>query len=120
MNEQRLSLDLSKRPATAQVVRIRQGDRSGTVLSVAITDNGQPLDLAGLDAELVAKLPDGALYLAEGEVSGSTAVFEIDEELAAASTGITELAYVEIEGTDTICSTQAFTLEILPAGRSME
>lgn len=118
MNTQHIALDLSKRPATAQVVRIRQGDRNGTVISVAITDNGQPLDLAGLGAQLIAKLPDGALYLAEGDVSGSTAAFEIDEELAAASTGITELAYVEIEGTDTICSTQAFTLEILPAGRS--
>jgi len=120
MNIQRIALDLSKRPATAQVVRIRQGDRNGTVLSVAITDNGQPLDLAGLDTELVAKLPDGALYLAEGEVSGSTAAFEIDEELAAASTGITELAYVEITDTDMVCSTQAFTIVVEPMGRSAE
>lgn len=120
MNTQRISLDISKRPTTAQVIRIRQGDKNGTVLSAEIADNGQPLDLTGLDAQMIAKLPDGALYLTEGSVSGSTATFEIDEELAAASIGITELAYIEIEGTDTICSTQAFTLEILPAGRSLE
>ena len=120
MNEQQLKLDLSKRPATAQVVHIRQGDMNGTVLAIEITDNGSPLDMASKGAQLVAKLPDGALYLTEGEVSGSTATFEIDEELAAASAGRTELAYVEISDAGTICSTQAFTLEILPAGRSME
>ena len=120
MNEQHIALDVSKRPATAQVVHIRQGDRNGTALAAAITDNGAPLDLTGLEAALVAKLPDGALYEADGEVSGDVATFEIDETEAAAAIGTTGLAYVEITGTDTICSTQAFTIEILPAGRSLQ
>ena len=120
MNTQRITLDVSKRPAAAPVVRLRQGDENGTQLAARVTGNGQPLDLTGLDATLVAKLPDGSLYEVDGEVSGNTAVFEIDETEAAASIGTTDLAYVEITGTDTICSTQAFTLEILPAGRSLE
>ena len=119
MNEQRMALDVSKRPATAPVVRIRQGDRNGTVIDVAITDNGQPLDLTGLGATLAVKLPDGALYEVDGDVSGSIAAFEIDETEAAAAIGISELAYVEVTGTDMVCSTQAFTLEILPAARSL-
>lgn len=120
MNEQKITLDISKRPATAHVVRIRQGDKNGTVLDAAITDSGQPLDLTGLGATLVAKLPDGTLYEVDGEVSGSIAEFGIDEAEAAAALGKSDLAYVEIEGTGTICSTQAFTLEVLPAGRSLE
>lgn len=120
MNTQTISLDISKRPDTAPVVRIRQGDENGTTLAVAIEDNGQPLDLTGLGATLVAKLPDGSLYESDGAVSGNVAEFGIDETEAAAALGITELAYVEIEGTDTICSTQAFTLVILPAGRSLQ
>jgi hypothetical protein len=120
MNEQHIALDVSKRPRTAHVVHIRQGDKNGTILAVAITDNGAPLDLTGLEATLVAKLPDGTLYEVDGEVSGNTATFEMDETEAAAAIGATGLAYVEITGTDTICSTQAFTIEILPAGRSLQ
>ena len=120
MNTQTMTLDVSKQPATAHTVHIRQGDMNGTVLAIDITDNGAPLDLTGLEATLVAKLPDGTLYEVDGEVSGNTAAFELDETEAAAAIGTTELAYVEITGTDTICSTQAFTLIVEPAGRSIQ
>ena len=120
MNEQHITLDVSKQPATASVVHIRQGDKNGTVLAIDITDNGAPLDLAGLEATLVAKLPDGTLYEVDGTVSWNTATFEMDETDAAAAIGTTELAYVEITDTDMICSTQAFTLIAEPAGRSIQ
>ena len=120
MNEQRMALDVSKRHPAAHIVRIRQGDENGTTLSVAIERNGQPLDMTGLEAALVAKLPDGTLYEVGGEVSGNIAEFGIDETEAAAAVGTAELAYVEITGADMVCSTQAFTLVILPAGRSLE
>lgn len=118
MNEQRLSLDVSKRPATAQVVHLREGDANGTVLAVEILDGGAPADLDGCGATLAAKLPDGSLYEVDGTVLGSTASFEVDE--TGMAEGRTELAYIEITDTDIVCSTQAFTIVVEPMGRSAE
>ena len=75
MNEHRIALDVSKRPAAAPAAHIRKGDMNGTTLDVAITDSGAPLDLTDLEATLVAKLPDGTLYEVDGAVSGNTATF---------------------------------------------
>ena len=108
MNIQRITLDVSKRPAAAPVVRLRQGDENGTQIAVHVTDNGADADLDGLDATLLARLADGGLYLVEGEISGSTATFAIDETDLPA--GNAELAYVELSGEDIVCSTQGFSL----------
>ena len=118
MNEQRLKLDLSKRPATAQVIHLREGDANGTSLDVEILDNGVPADLQGCGATLAVKLPDGTLYEVDGTLSGSTVTFEVDE--TGMTEGRTDIAYVEITDTDMVCSTQAFTVIVEPMGRSAE
>ncbi len=110
MNTQRIQLDISKRPCIAPVVRLRQGDRNGTILAVDVTDNGEAADLSGLDATLLATLPDGSMYQAAGTVSGSTATFQIDE--TDMPSGTAKLAYVELSDDGATYSTQGFTLTI--------
>lgn len=118
MNTQTIALDVSKRPKVAPVLHIRHGDKNATTLEAAMFDNGAPLDLAGYSVELCMALPDGeSSYEVTGTASGNEATFAIDETDAAAYVGRTALAYVEVIGNDTICSTGAFTVIIEPGAR---
>ena len=62
MNTQRIALDVSKRAECQPILTLRQGDRNGTTLEVAITDNGEEMALAGYTVRLCMRLPDGEHY----------------------------------------------------------
>ena len=119
MNTQAIKLDLSKRASVAPIVAIRQGDVNGTVLEVSVFDNGEEADLDGLDVNLCVLLPDREhSYVCAGTASGNTATFTVDETYAAAYTGRTDTAYVEIVGSGFTCSTQAFGLAVEESART--
>lgn len=119
MNTQSMTLDISKRASAAPILVIRQGDRNGTNIEVSVCDNGRAMDLTRLSARLCMKLPDGEHYYSvDGSVSGSIATFAIDETYAAAYTGTTDTAYVEVlDGEEVICSTHHFTVAVEPCAR---
>lgn len=119
MNTREITLDISKAAAAAPIVAIRQGDRNATTLKVAVYDNGDAMELAGYTVRLCMKLPDGEHYYSvDGTASGNIASFAIDETYAAAYPGRTDEAYVEVlYGSEIICSTQSFAVEIEPGAR---
>ena len=118
MNTQELRLDLSKQAAVRPIVAIRQGDRNGTKLDVEIYDNGTPLSLSNAAVALCVLLPgEEDSYIVSGTAQGSTASFTIDETYAAAYTGRTDIAYVEVTIGESVCSTQAFELVIEKGAR---
>lgn len=118
MNEQIITLDVSKRPAPSQTVRVGQGDKHGTTIVARMYDNGAALDLTGRSAVFLMRLSDGIHYIRDTNVtvSGNTATYVVDESHVAAVSGNVEIAYFEIwEGTTVISSTQRFRIEILQA-----
>lgn len=119
MNTREIALDISKAAAVAPIVTIRQGDRNATTLKVAVYDNDDAMELAGYTVRLCMKLPDGEHYYSvDGTTSGNIASFAIDETYAAAYPGRTDEAYVEVlYGSEVICSTQSFAVEIEPGAR---
>lgn len=119
MNTREITLDISKAAAVAPIVTIRQGDRNATTLKVAVYDNDAPLDLTGYTVRLCIKLPDNEHYYSvDGTAAGNIASFAIDETYAAAYPGRTDEAYMEVlYGSEVICSTQSFAVEIEPGAR---
>lgn len=115
MNTQSLSLDVTKKPSILPVIRIGQGDKSGTILKVAIYDDGVELPLSSYTVRFCMRLPDGKTYYeVDGSRSGNIATFTIDESKAAAVPGHTDVAYVEvISGSTVICSTSRFAVVVL-------
>lgn len=107
MNIQSIALDVNKKASTIPVLRLRQGDRNGTTLSVEMYDGGTALDLTGYAVKFCMRIPGGAgMYETAGTVSGNVATFTIDETYAAAAVGETCVAYVRIEQGETFaCST---------------
>ena len=116
---QNVTLDISKQlpPPT---IRLGQGDKAGTQLVCAITNNGTAFTLTGYTVKFVMKLPHGGSYYeASGSVSGSNATFTIDEATAAAVPGFTDVAYVEIySGSTAILSTSRMNVVVLEGARS--
>lgn len=116
MNEQILELDISKRPAASQTVRIGQGDKSGTTLVAKIYDNGTALDLSGKTARFLMRQPGGQTYVRDTNcaVSGNTVTYVVDESKVASLAGQTDIAYFDImQGTSVVASTQRFRIEVL-------
>ena len=112
MNVQAIALDLSK-SGPGPCVAVGQGDASGTTISAEIYDNGEPADLAGSTAYLVALLPDREhYYRGSCTVSGSTASCTVDEEKLCAVAGYTDEAYFTVAKGGRTYSTQRFSLEI--------
>ena len=116
MNEQHITLDISKTSSAPHVIRLGQGDRSGTTIVAEIYDNGAAFSLTGKSARFLMRLPSGNNYVRDSgcTVSGNTVRYVVDEEHCCAVAGYTEVAYFEIlVGTSVIASTQRFCIEVL-------
>ena len=116
MNTQEITLDISKQKTIAQVVRIGQGDASGTTIVAKIYDNAQAVALTGKTAMFEMRLPDGKSYVRDSSctVSGNEITYVVDEEHCASVAGITDEAYFDIlDGPSVIYSTARFRVEVL-------
>jgi len=116
MNEQHVTLDISKAAHAAKVIRIGQGDASGTTIVADVYDNGVALDLTGKGARFLMRLPGGRYYVRDTDcsVSGNHITYVVDEAHAAAVAGITDTAYFDVlVGETVVASTQRFSVEVL-------
>ena len=106
ISTQYVTLDVTK-DRLPSLVRLGQGDKSGTQLVATILDDGEPFSLTGYSVRFAMRLPNNyAYYSVNGTVSGNVATFTIDEAYAASVAGHTDVAYVEIlQGSTVICST---------------
>ncbi len=112
MNEQRISLDLSKQ-GPGEIVTAGQGDSSGTTITAEIYDNGEAADLSGSTAWLVVLLPDRKHYYRDScSVSGSSVSCTVDEEKLCSVAGFTDEAYFTISKDGSTYSTERFAIEI--------
>lgn len=103
MNRQTIRLDISKRPLVPPVVYLRQGDASGTVLTVEIFRDGEAFPLAGYTPRFRLRAPmDQGYYEVDGTASGNEAVFTIDETYAASYAGTTDTVYVQLLQGETV------------------
>jgi len=115
ISTQTITVDLSKQLARPQVVRLGQGDKSGTTLVADIYDNGAAYNLNGKTARFSMRAPDGAssYSVVASSYSGNKATFDIDETYAASIAGKTDTAYVEVlSGSTVICSTSRITVVV--------
>lgn len=115
MNEQHISLDVSKAPNVTQVVRIGQGDKGGTTIVASIYDNGIAMSMAGMTAKFCMRTPGNGYVEDESvTVSGSTLTYVVDEEHCASTAGYTDECYFQIlQGTTIIASTSRFAMHVL-------
>lgn len=117
MNEQHVSLDISKSQGVTQMVRIGQGDKSGTTIVATVYDNGTAFDMTGMTAKFLMRTPGNGYVEDESvTVSGNTLAYVVDEEHCAATAGVTDECYFQIlQGETVIASTARFTVRILRA-----
>ena len=120
MNVYHLDLDLDKRPTYSNetgslCVVLRQGDTSGTQLSVDFYDHGTPFT-SSATVYFVMELPDKThYYRTQATYSNGTATVTLDERYAASVVGRTGNAYFEIHASSNIVSTSTFSVVILPS-----
>lgn len=117
MNTQSISLDVSKIPTDAPVIRLRSGDVDGLNLVVQVLDHGAALDISGYTASLLIRLQDTAYEFA-GTVDGSTAAFTVDS--SDMPSGKTDIAYVPITDGSLVLSTGRFTVEVLESANGAD
>ena len=117
MNEQHVSLDVSKAPSVTKVVRVGQGDKSGTTIVASVYDNGTAFDMTGMTAKFLMRTPgNGYVEDAHVNVSGNTLTYVVDEEHCAATAGVSDECYFQIlQGETVIASTARFTVHVLRA-----
>ena len=117
MNVNTITLDVSKEPAHEPTLYLGQSDKNGTTLVVNMFDNGNVLDLTGMDVFFCMRTPGGTdYYQVQGTVSGNVATFVIDETYAAGHVGATDTAYVKVDDGDTvITSTSRVRVVVLPS-----
>lgn len=117
MNVNTITLDVSKEPAHESTLYLGQSDKNGTTLVVNMFDNGNVLDLTGMDVFFCMRTPGGTdYYQVQGTVSGNVATFIIDETYAAGHVGATDTAYVKVDDGDTvITSTSRVRVVVLPS-----
>ena len=113
-----VKLDLDKQ-TSMQVVRIRQGDHSGTTIKAYLFDHGTPYSVQNTfkAVNFVMRLPDGEHYYRKNIDTFGTGYVQvtIDEDEAASVAGRTCLAYFSIAVTNTEAySTSAFTVIVEP------
>lgn len=108
MNTRRMTLDLSKQPASLPVLRIGAGDRQAPTLVAEITDHGAAFPLSGYTATFEMRKPSGGAYVVMGTKSGNTATFKLDGMEPGSG-----FAYVALENESTRLSTQRFRVEVL-------
>lgn len=102
MNEQRLTLDLSKRLSTKPTVYVGRGDLHGTTIVATVTESGIPLDMDGMTVAL--KLPLGDVPCT---VDGEEVTCVLGESYVPHGT---EVAYFEIVDGDRRYSTSRFRI----------
>ena len=114
MNTQRISLDLSKRTGTQQIV-IAQGDASGTTIVATIYDNGTKLAETGVTAQFLIELPDGKHYVRDNATYNAGVItYVCDESKVASVHGYTDNAYFTLTKGNTIVSTERFAVIVKP------
>lgn len=114
MNTHTLELDLSKDGLGAGLVRVGQGDKSGTTIKALIFDGGGEVSLSGYTAYLEVLLPNKRnYYRAAATVSGNAATVTVDENKLCSVAGYTDEAYFAIEKNGVRYSTERFAIEVL-------
>ena len=116
MNVQRISLDLSKASGPAKVVRLGQGDRSGTTIVATVYDNGTLASVGSLSARFCMRLPGGRTYVRDSgcTTSGNSITYVVDETVCCSVHGVTNDAYFELlSGSTVIYSTERFVVEVM-------
>lgn len=117
MNQQHVSLDISKSQGVTQMVRIGQGDKAGTTIVASVYDNGTAFDMTGMTAKFLMRTPgNGYVEDAHVNVSGNTLTYVVDEEHCASTAGVSDECYFQIlQGETVIASTARFTVHVLRA-----
>lgn len=117
MNQQHVSLDISKSQGVTQMVRIGQGDKSGTTIVATVYDNGTAFDMTGMAAKFLMRTPGNAYVEDESvTVNGNTLTYVVDEEHCASTAGVTDECYFQIlQGETVIASTSRFSMRVLRA-----
>lgn len=114
MNTHTLELDLSKCSLGGNLVRVGQGDKSGTTIKALIYDGGAEASLAGFTGYLEVLLPNKRnYYRAQCAISGNVATVTVDENKLCSIAGYTDEAYFAFEKSDVRYSTERFAIDIL-------
>ena len=114
MNTQTLELDLTKDGLGGNVVRVGQGDKSGTTLKAYIYDGGADAALSGYTGFLEVLLPNKRNYFrAACTISGNVATVVLDEAKLCQVAGYTDEAYFTFEKSGVRYSTERFAIDIL-------
>ena len=116
MNVQDINLDIDKRLSPSSVIRIGQGDKSGTTIRAHIYDNGVAASLSGMSARFNMQLPNTTHYVRDTNctVNGNVITYVMDEEHAASVAGTTDVAYFDVlQGSSVIYSTGRFSIDVL-------
>ena len=116
---QNITLDMGKRSESRRVVYLGQGDSNGTVLMVSLTEGGRPYDAAGMTAVMTIPIEGNAVNF-DGEVTGTTARFAIDESLLGDVNGRFRGAYVTLSGDGFTSSSQRFDVDVLSSFKPAE
>ena len=114
MNTQTLDLDLSKDGLGGNLVRVGQGDKSGTTIKAYIFDGGNDAALSDFVGYLEVLLPNKRnYYRAVATVEGNVATVTVDENKLCSVPGYTDEAYFAFEKDGVRYSTERFAIEIL-------
>lgn len=114
MNEQRVTLDISKKAMPGQIVRVGQGDESGTTIVAKVYDNGSACDLSDATAAFCMRMPDGKSYYWDDNctVSEDTITYVVDEDHICGVVGNADIAYFEIIIGSSKYSTSRFRVRV--------
>ena len=114
MNTHTIELDLSKDSLGGNLVRVGQGDKSGTTIKALIYDGGAEASLSGYTGYLEVLLPNKRnYYRAQCTISGNVATVTVDESKLCSIAGYTDEAYFAFEKSGIRYSTERFAIDIL-------
>ena len=114
MNTHTLELDLSKDSLGGNLVRVGQGDKSGTTIKALVYDGGAEASLSGYTGYLEVLLPNKRnYYRAQCTISGNAATVTVDENKLCSVAGYTDEAYFTFEKSGIKYSTERFAIDIL-------
>ena len=114
MNTHTIELDLSKDSLGGNLIRVGQGDKSGTTIKALIYDGGAEASLSGYTGYLEVLLPNKRnYYRAQCTISGNVATVTVDENKLCSIAGYTDEAYFAFEKSGIRYSTERFAIDIL-------
>ena len=96
-----------------------QGDSNGTVLMVSLAEGGRPYDATGMTAVMTVPIEGNGINF-DGEVTGTTVRFAIDESLLGDVNGRFRGAYVTLSGDGFTSSSQRFDVDVLQSFKPAE